>query len=421
MAVDGDVVEIGAPARRTTTPARKLFEVDDDFHTWLKHNQALSAKQALHPDEDFYNFKIHFEIMGDFVFRDLIKDHGAVTVARAVKQCAAAGPHGHHHLGAASSSGPLSPSASIASGLSPVSRTLLSRVCEKLSQIRGEFLLGFFKFIYSEAYEVVKQHLHLQLTLPTKPTVTFDFVSKYEKYVSKSHTKSKRPPFFAKSRLILEMAFDFPKSGYDFHSKHGGGLAASGLGLATSGLLSSTTTLAAPTGVGYGGLPLAQHVFRRFCSLYEKDKDDALGVFFIRAVEFAGADMLVFEPENAALAEDGEDEDFVDAAATSGPSSASATASAKITPSRLSSFSTRRVVRQRFYLQAELQEIGDSSAPVVVETWSHGTGLIITPQKSHRFSYIFRTCHAHARSPCCIHGRNALYHTQTYTTIDEKW
>ena len=38
-----------------------------------------------------------------------------------------------------------------------------------------------------------------------------------------------------------------------------------------------------------------------------------------------------------------------------------------------------------------------------VKYWSHGTGLIITPQKSHRFSQTFRTCHAHARSPCCVH------------------
>ena len=54
-------------------------------------------------------------------------------------------------------------------------------------------------------------------------------------------------------------------------------------------------------------------------------------------------------------------------------------------------------------------------------SWSHGTGLSITPQKSQRFSHIFRTCHAHARSPCCIHGRNALYHTQTCNTNDKKW
>ena len=53
--------------------------------------------------------------------------------------------------------------------------------------------------------------------------------------------------------------------------------------------------------------------------------------------------------------------------------------------------------------------------------WSHGIGLIITPQKSHRFSHIFRTCHAHARPPCCIHGRDTLYHTQTCRTSDEKW
>ena len=57
-----------------------------------------------------------------------------------------------------------------------------------------------------------------------------------------------------------------------------------------------------------------------------------------------------------------------------------------------------------------------------VKAWSHGTGLIITPQeKSHRFSHIFRTCHAHARSPCCVHGRDAVYHTQTCRTSDEKW
>ena len=55
-----------------------------------------------------------------------------------------------------------------------------------------------------------------------------------------------------------------------------------------------------------------------------------------------------------------------------------------------------------------------------VYSWSHGTGLIITPQKSHRFSHIFRTCHAHARSPCCVHGRSAFYHTQTCRTSDEK-
>ena len=56
-----------------------------------------------------------------------------------------------------------------------------------------------------------------------------------------------------------------------------------------------------------------------------------------------------------------------------------------------------------------------------VNTWSHGIGLIITPQKPHRFSHIFRTCHAHARSPCCVHGRSAFYHTQTCKTSDEKW
>ena len=53
--------------------------------------------------------------------------------------------------------------------------------------------------------------------------------------------------------------------------------------------------------------------------------------------------------------------------------------------------------------------------------WSHGTGLIITPQKPHRFSHIFRTCHAHAQSPCCVHGRSAFYDTQTCRTSDEKW
>ena len=54
-----------------------------------------------------------------------------------------------------------------------------------------------------------------------------------------------------------------------------------------------------------------------------------------------------------------------------------------------------------------------------VDDWSHGIGLIITSQKSHRFSHIFRTCHAHARPPCCIHGRDTLYHTQTCRTTDE--
>ena len=52
----------------------------------------------------------------------------------------------------------------------------------------------------------------------------------------------------------------------------------------------------------------------------------------------------------------------------------------------------------------------------VEECPSHGTGLIITPQKSFTFS---PTCHTHARySHVRIHGQGTLlYHTQS----DEKW
>ena len=55
--------------------------------------------------------------------------------------------------------------------------------------------------------------------------------------------------------------------------------------------------------------------------------------------------------------------------------------------------------------------------------WSHGTGLISTPQKPHRFSHIFRriVMHMHGIILLHTHPHNALYHTQTCTTIEEKW
>ena len=42
-----------------------------------------------------------------------------------------------------------------------------------------------------------------------------------------------------------------------------------------------------------------------------------------------------------------------------------------------------------------------------VMNWSHGTGLIITPQKSHTFTHFSPICHTHARPPCS-HTRTGM-------------
>ena len=66
--------------------------------------------------------------------------------------------------------------------------------------------------------------------------------------------------------------------------------------------------------------------------------------------------------------------------------------------------------------------VSSTADQIVIEydPWPHGIGLIITSQKSHNFSQTFRNGTSHVSPQCLIHRRNAFYHAQTCTTIDER-
>eukprot|EP00392_Amoebophrya_sp_AT5.2_P009485 g9513.t1 len=319
--------ESGQPSRR-----RVLAAIDSEFEAWVARNKELSRRHPLDKDLDYFAYNLHLEILGDFLLQDVkeLLHFDEKTFTRLVRTCPEVEkPEFLRQAALYLADKVQGVGAEAASEQESKAR---GRICEKLDKLRKEFLLGFFKFIYSEAYEAVKDNPDLHLSLSETPQVAFLYVPKYEFL---KPPNSMRSPYFSEDRIVLKIKLKFPKTGYDYHSQ----------GMSGSPIL-----------VAGSQFPLGEHVFRKFCNTYQNDADDSLGVFFLRAVEFAGAEMSSYSTCGSGEVARGDSFCGSTSMSLSSASTSSAKLSTGSTPSAATSL--RKRIRERFYLYSSINSEG---------------------------------------------------------------